>query len=454
MHVGNNGAFKLNAGENISPKKSNGFIVIFFGQTIALSLAFGNSASSTLENRFHIRVPTFQTGFVYLILSSHLIYLFLRHSRLRKNYGDCYSDTWDTRALTNQKRGEGIILSYSANNNIRKQDAGFTREVPYQKQITVTPTSSLNDSRPEIVLPFTDVPLQAPWYNYLLLAILDVEANYLAMLSFQHTSLSSSMLLTSLSILSTLALRHFVFRMWSPELYPRKICCKRKLFGVMICILGGSLWLWIDFYRERSIESSGSDALTHVNDPDETQQTKHQIIVYGDLLALCAAFLYGLNDVLAEYTVKSNNDRVEYLGMLSLFGSLISFTVQVPLLEKDQVSSLLSTIVESFCENGNSTEGSVIILQLLWFLCTMCYFYIAITVFLSKYDATILNLSLQTCPLWAVLLTMFETSEKGVDSMILPPTMFFVALTLVMVGMFLYESHNEIDDENNLNECN
>mmetsp|Transcript_1724 Transcript_1724/g.3785 ORF Transcript_1724/g.3785 Transcript_1724/m.3785 type:complete len:430 (-) Transcript_1724:171-1460(-) len=400
MHVGNNGAIKLNA-DNISSKKSNGFIVIFFGQTIALSLAFGNAASSTLENRFHVQVPTFQTGFVYLILSFHLIYLFLRHCRLRRNYGEFSSETWDKGALMNHKRGEGKVLSNSLYDKFGQQHTSSPLEVSYQKQIIESPRSSSIDSRPEYFLPFADLPLQSPWYNYLLLAMLDVEANYLAMISFQHTSLSSSMLLTSLSILSTLALRYFVFRVWKPELYQRTICSKRKLLGATICILGGCLWLWTDFYRGKSIESSGNYALTHdvVNDTDETQQSKHQIIVYGDLLALCAAFLYGLNDVLAEYTVKSNNDRIEYLGMLGLFGSLISFIIQVPLLERDRVSILLSIIMESFFEDSNSTEGPAIIIQLVWFLFTMCYFYIAITVFLSKNDATILNLSLQTCPL-------------------------------------------------------
>jgi len=49
---------------------------------------------------------------------------------------------------------------------------------------------------------------------------------------------------------------------------------------------------------------------------------------------------------------------------------------------------------------------------------------------------------------------MLETSEKRMNGLILPPTMFFVALAMVLVGMYLYESRNEIDHKNNLNECN
>ncbi|KAL7525351.1 hypothetical protein ACHAXR_000965 [Thalassiosira sp. AJA248-18] len=61
--------------------------------------------------------------------------------------------------------------------------------------------------------------------------------------------------------------------------------------------------------------------------------------------------------------------------------------------------------------------------------------------FLSVYDSTILNLSLQSCPLWAVLLTMIQKSVYEND-LVLPPVMFFVSLTMVIVGMFLYESHS------------
>jgi solute carrier family 35 protein F1/2 len=120
--------------------------------------------------------------------------------------------------------------------------------------------------------------------------------------------------------------------------------------------------------------------------------------MYGDMLAFASASLYGLNDVLLEYTVKANNDRIEYLGMIGLFGFLFSFFIQAPLFEKQELREMFyGTFSNSF------TDASVLILCV--FILTMSYFYICVTVFLSVNDATILNLSLQSSPLWAVILT-------------------------------------------------
>ncbi len=48
---------------------------------------------------------------------------------------------------------------------------------------------------------------------------------------------------------------------------------------------------------------------------------KNQAI--GDVLVLCGAILYGISNVAQEFVVK-NFSRVEYLGMIGLFGSIIS----------------------------------------------------------------------------------------------------------------------------------
>ena len=71
--------------------------------------------------------------------------------------------------------------------------------------------------------------------------------------------------------------------------------------------------------------------------------------------------------------------------------------------------------------------------------------------FLSLYDATILNLSLQTCPLWAVALTKMQNSiDKRIgNDVVIPPVTFFISLAMIMVGMVLYES-NEVDKRSDL----
>ena len=176
------------------------------------------------------------------------------------------------------------------------------------------------------------------------------------------------------------------------------------------------------------------------NTPTEEGNNVYTII-YGDLLALSAACLYGLNDVLAEYYIKANNDRVEYLGMLGFFGCIFSFGIQVPLLEREQVWNL-------FVIDGLGVGAALLFLC---FVILLCYFYMSVMKFLSLYDSTILNLSLQTGPLWAVLLTMLqqtmfvgEESSEWVVSF--PPVVFFVSLAMIVMGMILYESNSGKSD--------
>jgi hypothetical protein len=54
------------------------------------------------------------------------------------------------------------------------------------------------------------------WWQYLLLAGLDVEANYLAVLAYQYTSLSSAMLLDCISIPCVMVLGHFLLQVKTP----------------------------------------------------------------------------------------------------------------------------------------------------------------------------------------------------------------------------------------------
>ena len=351
--------------------------VVLFGQSIAVALAIGNFSISSLENRYNIHMPVLTMGVVYAILSLHLIYHFSR-----QRY-----ENWHSRVTCADSTE--IIQNYDA-------------------------VTRMNDSQQIHYFPFTRLILQTPWQAYLLLAILDVEANYLTMLSFRHTSLSSSMLLTSLSVFSTLLFRRCIFDKASTTYN-----CK-NMVGVFISVVGACLWIKKDFHH---VALSGRNAL------------------YGDLLAVSSSLLYGLNDVLLEYTVKANNDRIEYLGMIGVFGFLFSFCIQAPIFERQE-------LVDQVQNFSRSNFANVSVLALI-FVMVMSYFYISVTIFLSVNDATILNLSLQSSPLWAVILNAVVDVCGGASSE-LPPIIFFVALSMVVSGMVLYESRTVHDEQKSI----
>lgn len=162
-------------------------------------------------------------------------------------------------------------------------------------------------------------------------------------------------------------------------------------------------------------------------------------VLVGDILACGAAFLYGLNDVVAEYYVKSC-DPEEYLGMLGLFGSLLSFGLQVPMMEVDQLHLMIS--------KANVVPWDEFIAAILLLACFVGFlycFYNLVLGFLSEFEATILNLSLQTCPLLAVMAQKILMGGDGVKS--ISQSSFFVSLGFVFTGMCLYESQEGETEE-------
>jgi solute carrier family 35 protein F1/2 len=267
--------------------------VILFGQSIAVALAVGNFSFSTLENQYRMRTPALTMGVVYLVLSFHLVYLFAKQH---------------FRQQTCEQRNVDIENSL--------QDCTIPDDI-----------DGRSNGEEVYFFPFTNFILQTPWQIYLLLAVLDVEANYLTMISFRHTSLSSSMLLTSLSVFSTLLFRRCIFGETSTS-YSYK-----KIVGVFISVIGACLWIRKDFNQSNHamISSPG------------------HYVMYGDMLAFASASLYGLNDVLLEYTVKANNDRIEYLGMIGLFGFLFSIFIQAPLFEKQELREIQQQFYGCIC---------------------------------------------------------------------------------------------------------
>uniref|UniRef100_A0A3P8SRM0 Solute carrier family 35 member F2 n=1 Tax=Amphiprion percula TaxID=161767 RepID=A0A3P8SRM0_AMPPE len=137
--------------------------------------------------------------------------------------------------------------------------------------------------------------LQTKWWKYLVMGVADVEANYAVVKAYQFTTLTSIQLLDCfvipvLMLLSWITLKtrykpvHFV--------------------AVMVCLLGVGAMVGADILAGR-VQGSYSD------------------VILGDGLVLLSAALYAVSNLCQEHTVK-NLSRVEFLGMMGLFGTLIS----------------------------------------------------------------------------------------------------------------------------------
>uniref|UniRef100_A0A453LAQ9 Solute carrier family 35 member F1 n=1 Tax=Aegilops tauschii subsp. strangulata TaxID=200361 RepID=A0A453LAQ9_AEGTS len=135
----------------------------------------------------------------------------------------------------------------------------------------------------------------------------------------------------------------------------------------------------------------------------------------GDMLVIAGATLYAVSNVTEEYIVKKSS-RIEVMAMLGVFGAIIS-GIQISILEREEL---------------RSTEWNAsAVLPFIGFALAMFLFYSTVPIILKICGATMLNLSLLTSDMWAVLIRIFAYHEK-VD------WMYFVAFAGTAIGLIIY----------------
>ncbi|XP_042058279.1 solute carrier family 35 member F1-like [Salvia splendens] len=239
-------------------------------------------------------------------------------------------------------------------------------------------------------------PLKAKWYYYILLGLVDVEANFLVVKAYQYTSITSVMLLDCWTIPCVLFLTRFFLKTKYRF---------RKFIGIAICVAGLVTVVFSDVHAADRSRGSGP--------------------LKGDLLVIAGATLYGVSNVSEEFFVKSA-DRVELMAFLGIFGAIIS-AIQISLLERHELKSI------------HWSSGAT--LPFVGFSLAMFVFYSGVPVLLKMSGSTMLNLSLLTSDMWSVLIRIFIYHEK-VD------WMYFVAFAAVTLGLIVYSVGDENEKKN------
>jgi len=222
------------------------------------------------------------------------------------------------------------------------------------------------------------------WWMYLLLALADVEANYLVVKAYQYTTITSVMLLDCFTIPCVMLLSYFL-------LHARYGA--HQLIGVLLCLAGLVVLVVSDY----DSEDAGSNPLV------------------GDLLCLAGAVLYAISNVGQEGVLKTHS-RVEYLSMIGIFGTIIS-GVQLACLERSELRSV---------------EWSWPVVGLLFAFAMCLFFMYSLTPYMMVLSsATFLNLSLLTSDVYAILVGIFLFDQKLSG-------LYFISFAFVLVGLILY----------------
>ncbi|KAM7278881.1 hypothetical protein ACFE04_006015 [Oxalis oulophora] len=231
--------------------------------------------------------------------------------------------------------------------------------------------------------------LKAKWYYYVILGLVDVEANYLVVKAYQYTSLTSVMLLDCWSIPAVMLLTwlflHTKYRF-------------KKITGVVICVAGLIVVVFSDVHA--TDRSGGSNPRK------------------GDSLT-------------SEFLVK-NADRVELMAFLGLFGAIIG-AIQISIFERNELSSIHWTAGAAFPFFG--------------FALAMFLFYSFVPFLLKINGSTMLNLSLLTSDMWAVLIRIFAYHGRFVIMMLINVDwMYFVSFAAVTIGLIVYSGGDKEGD--------
>ncbi|NXD22038.1 S35F2 protein, partial [Spelaeornis formosus] len=225
------------------------------------------------------------------------------------------------------------------------------------------------------------------WWKYIFLGLADVEANYVIVKAYQYTTLTSVQLLDCFGIPLLMALSWFILRARYRLIH---------FIAVGICLLGVGTMVGADILAGRQ-EGKGSD------------------VVIGDLLVLLAASLYAISNVCEEYIVK-NLSRVEFLGMLGLFGTIIS-GLQLAIVEHKEIMRI-------------QWNWKIALLFTSFALC-MFGLYSFMPIVIRVTSATSVNLAILTSDLYSLFFGLFLFSYKFSG-------LYIVAFVVIMVGFTLY----------------
>ena len=231
-------------------------------------------------------------------------------------------------------------------------------------------------------------------YYYVIIAFLDVLANYCLIKAYQYTDLLSISLLNRLSIPIVMALSwYFLNASYTLKHY----------IGMITCVFGSFMVVYIDYHRKTGGQSSW----------------------IGDVLCVSGASLYAMANVLQEYLVKEFTIQ-EYLTSIGGYGFIFSLLL------------MGVEYKEWFHFNAVDMHGA---LYLSLFAFSMLLLYSFVPRLIIKSSATMFNLSILTSDVFNLVV--------GVVVFGLEMTwLYLVAFVVILIGLGIFHSNNDKQEEN------
>ena len=401
---------------------------MLLGQLISFLYFAGSAITSTIQTLFRISPPSFFAFLVYGSLSLFLIPVYLaRRSHLPPKAKPTRSTP---PSLTPLLQCLGSLLLRAKlkrnkshpvhSNNERSSSPELDEhETADDYNDSIKPLQHdhdihNNDHVPHYPHYFLNcIPIRGSLPTYLIIGWIDYMGTVCTIVALKYTPLTSYTILWSLVTPAAM--------LFSKCLLVRQYRM-RHLIGVGLCIAGAILNVLqdgADDHHNHTMEDSNSNNIDIENDEEERYPYK----VFGDAIAALGAALFGLLDILCEYSLEHfDGGTSEYLGVTAFIAATLSLGAAL-LFEQEEISLLL----ESLRDN----EHGFHLLLLLVVVDVGSYYYSCR--FLEISESALLNLSTLTESLMAVAFSVLVEE-------IVPAPLFFVGLTWTILGLVIYET--------------
>ncbi|EMR10477.1 hypothetical protein PNEG_01190 [Pneumocystis murina B123] len=232
---------------------------------------------------------------------------------------------------------------------------------------------------------WTKMILKDGW-KYVILAFIDIEANYFVVKAYQYTNLLSCILLDSFSIITVILLSYFFLKVRYNI---------SQILGILICF-GGLITLTISDFKLNKYHNFTN-------------------IIKGDIFIIIGACLYGLSNVLQEFFL-SKRPIYEVIGQLGFWGIFID-AIQISLFEKKHLKET---------QWSKKTIGFIFGYNIALFI-----FYSLSPVLFKISGALFYNMSLLTSDFWSLIIGiyLFHYSIYW---------LYYIAFILVILGLLTY----------------
>lgn len=227
--------------------------------------------------------------------------------------------------------------------------------------------------------------LRVPWYWYALLGFADSQGSVLVNKAYQFTSI------TSVTILDCWTLAWVIVLTW---IFLGARYSAWQFGGVAACLVGLALVLLSD----AGVGGGGGSRP-----------------ILGDIAVIASTFLFSFSNVGEEFCVK-HRDLVEAVTMKGFFGMLVT-ACELALLEWKILESM--------------TWSAELILAFSGFAVSSLMFCTFVPFVLKMSGSTLLNLSVLTSDMYAVIIRIFFYNQQ-VDFL------YYAAFAFVVVGLIIY----------------